>query len=303
MFFFGSDSMLSGLVLKQLCTRHPRLVRAIHLSAPKQDIPNLPVVTGGTGSPSAVGLEYDIPVFARPEPVISTGIAAQTRRPLLLSVCYPALLPAVLLSRFRLALNLHPSRLPAYRGPTPLFWQLRDGLEQIGVTLHHLSDELDAGAVCLQQSVRLALEDTRERIERKIATVGVELIERLLDLLADDRPVPEIAQPTLGAASRQGFPRAQDYHLRLDWPAARVYRFTRGAVSFTARLPFRLQCDERQTLHLGAAAAIVPHPAAGPDRLYSIDTQENLCIRFADAGVVFDSDNYRFGAPGNDRAD
>jgi methionyl-tRNA formyltransferase len=42
-------------------------------------------------------------------------------------------------------LNLHPSLLPAYRGPAPLFWMARQGETQAGVTLHFLDEGLDTG--------------------------------------------------------------------------------------------------------------------------------------------------------------
>ena len=48
------------------------------------------------------------------------------RKPLLFAESYGC---RGLLERFPGGvINLHPSRLPAYRGPDPLFWQFRDGL-------------------------------------------------------------------------------------------------------------------------------------------------------------------------------
>ncbi len=46
------------------------------------------------------------------------------------------------------ALNLHPSLLPLLRGPTPFFWIWKKGLyEAAGVTLHHMNERADRGAV------------------------------------------------------------------------------------------------------------------------------------------------------------
>ncbi len=53
------------------------------------------------------------------------------------------------------AANLHPSLLPAYRGPSPLLGALLDGKENAcsGVTAHVLSPGIDEGPIIAQQSL------------------------------------------------------------------------------------------------------------------------------------------------------
>lgn len=48
-------------------------------------------------------------------------------------------------------LNLHPSLLPAYRGPNG-FRALYEGETRLGATLHHLTPELDGGPILAQAS-------------------------------------------------------------------------------------------------------------------------------------------------------
>ncbi|CAN5196000.1 hypothetical protein BH09BAC6_BH09BAC6_28270 [soil metagenome] len=43
--------------------------------------------------------------------------------------------------------NIHFGKLPEFRGPSPVFWQLKKGLRDIGLSIHQLSDKLDSGAV------------------------------------------------------------------------------------------------------------------------------------------------------------
>lgn len=50
-------------------------------------------------------------------------------------------------------LNVHPSRLPRYRGPNPLGWAMRNGDSEIGLTVHRMTSELDAGPIYAQTSV------------------------------------------------------------------------------------------------------------------------------------------------------
>lgn len=46
-----------------------------------------------------------------------------------------------------LLFNIHFGLLPVFRGPTPVFWQLKYGVEKIGLCIHHLTKELDSGGV------------------------------------------------------------------------------------------------------------------------------------------------------------
>ena len=59
--------------------------------------------------------------------------------------------------------NLHPSLLPQYRGPTPLFWQLRQGETETGVTLHKMCAGIDTGDIVAQQ--RLLIDDGISELE------------------------------------------------------------------------------------------------------------------------------------------
>lgn len=48
------------------------------------------------------------------------------------------------------AINVHPSKLPAYRGGNPIFWQLYDGANSLGTSVHKLTAQVDRGAVIAQ---------------------------------------------------------------------------------------------------------------------------------------------------------
>lgn len=48
-------------------------------------------------------------------------------------------------------LNVHCSMLPKYRGPAPVLWAIRNGDPYLGVTVHRMNEEFDAGPVLAQQ--------------------------------------------------------------------------------------------------------------------------------------------------------
>jgi methionyl-tRNA formyltransferase len=49
--------------------------------------------------------------------------------------------------------NIHFGTLPQFRGPSPVFWQLRKGGPEIGLAIHVLTDRLDSGPIIWQQNI------------------------------------------------------------------------------------------------------------------------------------------------------
>jgi methionyl-tRNA formyltransferase len=43
--------------------------------------------------------------------------------------------------------NVHFGHLPEYRGPNPVFWQLKNGAPSLAITIHCINEQLDAGAI------------------------------------------------------------------------------------------------------------------------------------------------------------
>ena len=75
---------------------------------------------------------------------------------IILVSCYARLIPQSVFSLANVgAFNLHPSLLPLFRGPTPLFWQFREGISDFGVTLHRMNSEFDTGNIISQKNVEM----------------------------------------------------------------------------------------------------------------------------------------------------
>lgn len=60
-------------------------------------------------------------------------------------------LPRAVLESPRLGvLNVHPSALPKYRGPSPVLWAIRNGDPYMGLSVHRMTERIDAGPVLAQ---------------------------------------------------------------------------------------------------------------------------------------------------------
>ena len=93
----------------------------------------------------------------------------------ILVACWPYLIDKLLLeSATKAAVNLHPSMLPAYRGPDPIGAQLDCAEPHPGVSLHLLNAQFDQGDI-VSQAELVQPENDRASLERRCAVLGSEL--------------------------------------------------------------------------------------------------------------------------------
>ena len=101
---------------------------------------------------------------------------------LLVSVAASQIFKPPLLSVPRLeAINIHTGLLPRYRGMLPVFWQLYDGRDSIGITIHAMSPELDMGDVLSQQEVPVNGDRSLDVVIRKMKRHGARAMLALLE--------------------------------------------------------------------------------------------------------------------------
>lgn len=55
--------------------------------------------------------------------------------------------------------NIHPSLLPAYRGPNPVYWVVANGERETGVTAHFIDEGIDSGDIIGQVKVPIGPDD------------------------------------------------------------------------------------------------------------------------------------------------
>lgn len=76
--------------------------------------------------------------------------------------------------------NVHPSLLPRYRGPDPVFRLLERGETATGVTVHRVADEIDAGEILAQREVALPAGQTHFGCLKMLIPLGTELLIEVL---------------------------------------------------------------------------------------------------------------------------
>jgi phosphoribosylglycinamide formyltransferase 1 len=82
-------------------------------------------------------------------------------------------------------INIHPSLLPAFPGLDAQRQAIEYGVKISGCTVHFVDDELDHGAIILQQAVEVVDTDTAETLSAKILEHEHALYVEALKLIAE----------------------------------------------------------------------------------------------------------------------
>lgn len=176
-----------------------------------------------------------IPVFDFSQPV--DDLVDQLSRlniDLILMSCYSKRLPDQII---RLAsagcFNMHPSLLPRYRGPEPIFWQMKDASD-MGVSWHLVTHDLDAGDIVKQQKINIDEGLSFEEINLLLANTGAELMLALLSDLSAPTPLKTLLKTPQDEklASYYRYPEKQDFTIDTTWTAQRAYNFMRATQAF-----------------------------------------------------------------------
>jgi methionyl-tRNA formyltransferase len=80
-------------------------------------------------------------------------------------------------------INIHPSLLPKYRGPSPIQWALLNGDAETGITLIRMNETMDAGNILYQEPMVIESGDNTitlsERLSRRSAEILIDFLHEI----------------------------------------------------------------------------------------------------------------------------
>ena len=85
-------------------------------------------------------------------------------------------------------MNVHPSLLPHYRGPEPVYWAIAEGAAESGITLHRAVPKVDTGPIVAQAAVTILPGDSAGTLTRRLAEAGVQLLGEAVAAMLHDAP-------------------------------------------------------------------------------------------------------------------
>ncbi|MDP5110536.1 MAG: methionyl-tRNA formyltransferase [Rickettsiaceae bacterium] len=111
-------------------------------------------------------------------------------------VAYGFIIPKnILESKKYGCLNIHPSKLPKYRGAAPLQRTIIEGEKETAVCIMQMDEGLDTGDIILQENFALGPRITLQELHDKCAQIGAKL---LLKTLNNIETLPRIKQSDAG---------------------------------------------------------------------------------------------------------
>lgn len=103
---------------------------------------------------------------------------------------YGAIIPQDVINMFpHSILNVHPSLLPKYKGPSPIQTTILNGDERTGVTIIKVDEKVDHGPIAYQVTVNLTGHETTEDLKRMLFKIGAELIDEIVKGIREGKSI------------------------------------------------------------------------------------------------------------------
>ena len=171
--------------------------------------PDRPAGRGNRLTPTAVktwaaerGLDVRTPGDLRSRDALRR--LAETRADAFVVAAYGRILPPAALDIPRLGvINVHPSLLPKYRGPSPVQTAILDGVRETGVTIMQLDEGMDTGMI-LRSSGPVPLDGTERTgdLMARLFSLGARMLPGVLIDLAEDRLAPAPQDDSMASVTR-----------------------------------------------------------------------------------------------------
>jgi len=89
------------------------------------------------------------------------------------------------------AINIHPSLLPKYRGPSPITAPILAGDRKIGTTIMLMNEKMDEGDIIAQKEISLDGQETTPQLTEKLAIISAQLLVETLPRYLEGKIKPQ----------------------------------------------------------------------------------------------------------------
>lgn len=122
--------------------------------------------------------EHNIPLL-QPEKLSKKEI--QNSLDFFVVVSYGKIIPKEILDLPKLGtINIHPSLLPLYRGPSPIVAPILNGDTETGVTIIKIDEKMDHGPMLAQEKINLSGKEFIQDLEKSLAELGGKLLVEII---------------------------------------------------------------------------------------------------------------------------
>ncbi len=171
--------------------------------------------------------------------------------------------------------NVHFSLLPKYRGNAPVFWQIKNGEETGGITIHKMAEEYDTGPMLMQQPVVISAGENLGLYTTRLGAESAALISKAIEKLNTTGDSLLLEQDESAASH---YPRVDADAMKIDWEKQSAKEIENlvnacnpengGAITSLRGQPFRIL--EVNLAQLNAPGAYAPGTVVHSDMNYGV---------------------------------
>lgn len=192
--FFGNERLVSGLehtdapILNGLIDSgyHVLAIVAHHTESKSRKIRTLEVVQ--------VAEQHNIPVYLPSNPSDIKELLEDLKPDAGVLAAYGRIIPQEIIDIFPSGIiNIHPSLLPKFRGPTPIESVILSGERVTGTSIMQLTRGMDEGPVYAQRELALYGNEGKEELYKKLVKISLELLLEVLPRILSGslQPTPQ----------------------------------------------------------------------------------------------------------------
>lgn len=205
-------------------------------------------------------------------------------------VSFGSLLPESLIQKFPLGiLNVHPSLLPRWRGPAPIYHTILQGDQVTGVTVMQIRPHrFDVGPILSQETFHIEKKMTSDELGAALAVRGAQMLVETLRTL-HEKIQNRREQSVTGATFAPKIHRSMSF---LQWEDQTSDHIDRLHRAIGARIPLRTLWNGRtlQLLDFVGRCEVSPAgAAAAPGSVMFLKESNILSVRCKDGWVGFGS--------------
>ena len=184
-------------------------------------------------------------------------------------------------------INLHPSKLPDYRGGNPYSHVIINGEEKSAITLHYMDEGFDTGDIISQYTFNLYLNETMGTLFHRTNQMCAAMLAEALDYY-ETNTFPRRPQPKDDNYKKAYTLSLQKRNIYIDWSksAEEVERFIRALNPFIGALT----TYNGITLRINSAYVIREYHSYPPGTI--CDTNNSLKVACGDGILEIESIQY-----------
>lgn len=122
------------------------------------------------------------------------------------------------------AVNLHPGKLPDYKGSFSIPWSLINNENEVGYTYHYMTQEIDAGNILFEKKFAIYLNDNAHTLHYKVMTDAITNLPNVINkIIAGDT-----GKVQLNSGNYYSNNLPYDGKIDIEWDLEKVSRFLKA---------------------------------------------------------------------------